>query len=84
MCTTQFSPLLAAYRLILIHSQEKNYQHSHIYAIHVEAFKSVNLQKQNIRQSKDMASQGGYPSYQQFKGPWMFLSTLQVSFCYVE
>jgi len=25
MCTTLFSPLLAAYQLILVHSQEKNY-----------------------------------------------------------
>jgi hypothetical protein len=51
ICTTLFSPLLAAYQLILVHSQEKNYQHFHIYAIHVEAFKSVNLQKHNIRLS---------------------------------
>jgi hypothetical protein len=30
---------------------KKNYKHSYIYAIHVEAFKSVNLQEQNIRLS---------------------------------
>jgi hypothetical protein len=48
ICTTQFIPLLAAYRLILIHPQEKNYKHSCIYAIHVEALKSVKLREQNI------------------------------------